>query len=175
MQTVGIHPQYIYNIEEQEKELTEAVKRKEIVAIGEAGLDKSLRLSIETQKKLFITQARLAESTGKPLIIHCVRAWNEIIDLHKLLRPSVAWIAHGFRGKPELATQLLKHDFYLSFGLKFNPDTLAVTPYNRLFAETDASGASIKEAYSLIASAMQTDEMLIAEHVKRNVSCVFNV
>jgi TatD DNase family protein len=122
-----------------------------VVAIGEAGLDKRCSTNAELQRKAFIEMALLAEQIQKPLIIHCVKAWQEIIALHKSLLPSVPWMIHGFRGKPALAQSLLDQGFYLSHGDKFNPDSVRVTPLNRLCIETDESTVSIETLYRQIA------------------------
>jgi TatD DNase family protein len=85
------------------------------------------------------------------MIIHCVKAWQEIIALHKTLHPSVPWMIHGFQGKPELALSLLNQGFYLSYGAKFNPEALRVTPFYRLCIESDESAVAIEKLYHSVA------------------------
>ena len=53
------------------------------------------------------------------------------------------WIIHGFRGKPQLAQQLLNNGFYISLGEHFNPQTVTIIPTNRLLFETDESTLDI--------------------------------
>lgn len=136
--SAGIHP---YDATEATDTawqwLEDVCRRPEVVAIGEAGLDR-LRVGFpEPQTEIFIRQALLADEVDKPLIIHCVRAWGELIGLKRRLKPSLPWIIHGFRGKPALARQLLDAGFHLSFGKKYNPDSLALTPPSRRYGETD--------------------------------------
>lgn len=109
-----------------------------VVIIGECGIDK-LKGVGEIQQQIQLTKlhAQLAERVGKPLLLHIVGAWNEIIALHKEIKPSQPWIIHGFRGKPQLAKQLINAGFYISLGSKFNPLTEAVIPAERLLRETD--------------------------------------
>jgi TatD DNase family protein len=73
------------------------------------------------------------------------------MGMKKRMQPKQAWIIHGFRGKPELAKQLLKMGFNLSFGEKFNPLSVDVTPLNQLCIETDTSFMKIEDIYQTIA------------------------
>lgn len=108
------------------------------LAIGEAGLDTlHSPLPVERQIELFRRHYELSERLAKPLIIHCVKAWSTLIGLHNLWKPTQPWIIHGFRGKPQLARQLLDHGFYLSFGLRYNQESYDITPLSRRFRETD--------------------------------------
>lgn len=138
--SIGIHP---WNTPLATPQLLAALEaeaaRPEIVAIGEAGLDKLKGGPLDKQIELFEKQVALSEKLAKPLIVHCVRAWAELLEVHRRLRPRQPWIIHGFRGKPQLARQLLANGLYLSVGEKCNPDTLAVIPPDRLLRETDDS------------------------------------
>lgn len=138
--SVGIHPWNTSNINPQTIEkLKTLASHPQIVAIGETGLDTLKGASINIQIDIFCLHVTLSEQYKKPLIIHCVKAFNEIIALKKLLHSSMPWIIHGFRGKPHLATQLLNNGFYISLGKHFNPHTAAIIPPDRLFFETDDS------------------------------------
>lgn len=110
-----------------------------IVAIGECGLDILRGASPKQQEDIFEQQALIAEQVGKPLIIHCVRATDRLLNIHRKLRPSVPWIVHGFRGKPETAMQLLRAGMLISLGEHFNPATAATLPEGSYFIETDDS------------------------------------
>ena len=92
---------------------------------------------MELQLTVFKAQVRLSEEYGLPLIIHCVKAMDELLGSEKEFRPQQAWIWHGFRGKPEQAMQLLKKGFYLSFGEYYPDETMQIVPDERLFLETD--------------------------------------
>lgn len=116
-----------------------------IIMIGECGIDTHRGAPIPRQIELLTQQAAIAQAAGKPLLLHIVGAFNEIIHLRQQLRPSEPWIIHGFRGKPQLAQQLLRHGFDLSLGQHFNPSTAAIIPASRLYTETDTSTLSIAE------------------------------
>lgn len=109
-----------------------------VVIIGECGIDKLRGIgSVDEQLDLTRRHAELSERLNKPLLLHIVGAWNEIMALRRQMKPTQPWIIHGFRGKPQLARQLLDAGFYISIGEKYNPETLAVIPENRLFRESD--------------------------------------
>lgn len=99
--------------------------------------DESREEILARQTELLRIHFELSETLGKPMILHIVRAFSEIIALKKLWHPSRPWIIHGFRGKSQLARQLLDHGFYLSFGPRHNPASLSITPTSRLLHESD--------------------------------------
>ena len=139
--SVGIHP---WSTERpiclsELKQLVRDARDARVVAIGEVGFDRLHGGSIDAQRRLFRFQARLAAQLAKPLIIHAVHANDILLEEAKALRPAPGmWIIHGFRGKPEAARQLLRAGFGLSYGLKYNPESFAITPEDRKYRETDA-------------------------------------
>lgn len=128
-----------------------AARRSDVVAIGESGFDR-LRGDMVLQRELFVQHARIADDLGKPLIIHCVRAWNDLLQARRDMEPHAPWIVHGFRGKPELARQLTDAGMYISLGERFNSAAAAVIPPERLLVETDESDLPI----DAIAAAINT-------------------
>ncbi|NLJ20356.1 MAG: hypothetical protein GX429_04465 [Bacteroidales bacterium] len=150
--SVGIHPWYAD--QENPEELTSLfcyASDKRWTAIGECGLDKNISVTFAVQKSIFERQISFSESLKKPLIIHCVGYFNELLEIRNRLRPSQLWIVHGFRGKPELAKQLLKTGISLSFGEKRNAASVSVTPIDRLYVETDESLLPVEQFYLEIA------------------------
>lgn len=142
--SVGIHP---WNTLDADENMLLQLKTmscdNRVVAIGETGLDALKGPSIEVQQNLFVKHIEISEQLSKPLLIHAVKTIDRIIALKREIKPCQPWIIHGFRGKPEQASQLLNHGFYLSLGQKFNPETAAMIPADRLFYETDESAQSI--------------------------------
>lgn len=126
---------------------------KNLYAIGECGMDKKTDVDLNIQRSVFLGHAILAKELNKPLIIHCVGAFNEIIELKHKITPSNPWIIHGFTGHPQLAEQLIKENILLSFGESiFREDqksgkSLAMLPPGTFFFETDESSRSIREIY----------------------------
>ena len=129
-----------------------------IKAIGECGLDRACDVDFEIQKEVFITQIELSEQIAKPLIIHAVRTYPDIISIRKETKAKQTWIIHGFQGNEQSAEQLLKHGIYLSLGdVLFKNETkakqlLQVIPTDMLFLETDVAERTIVEVYEKAAS-----------------------
>lgn len=171
--SVGIHPWYINNVHVQLAELEMLVFQPGVVAIGEAGLDKLAEPPLNIQEEVFLAQIALSEETGKPLIIHCVKAWAEIIEIRKRLKPRLPWVIHGFRGNSDLARQLLRQGLYLSFGEHFNPDALRVAWPGSLFAETDDKTDDIRSVYRQIACALDFSPEQVAAQIAENVRNIF--
>jgi TatD DNase family protein len=118
--SLGIHP---WDLKEElfKKQLLDlkslvSENLKTVKAIGETGLDALKGPELKVQVKAFKEQAMMAEEFGKPVIIHCVKRWNEIIQCKLELQPQVPWIIHGFRQNDAIAMSLLKHGFYFSLG-----------------------------------------------------------
>ncbi len=131
--------------------MTILLNYKQVIAVGECGLDKNTSVSFEKQLEIFEKHIHLSEINRLPLLIHCVGFSHEIIRLHQSVKPEQAWIIHGFRGKPDLALQFLKEGIYLSFGEKFNIESVKVTPIDRILIETDESEIPIEDLYQRIA------------------------
>lgn len=176
--TVGIHPWYL-NEKTFLEDLTvieNAIQKSNCKAIGECGLDKRIETSIEIQKKILIPQLLLAEKYKKPVILHCVAAYQEIIEIKKELKLTIPMVIHGFSKNSQVAESLVKNGFYLSFGkyLLQNPElenVLKTIPLNQLFLETDMIDQTIFEVYSKAERVLNINlEPIIEENYNR----VFN-
>lgn len=136
--SVGIHPWDTENATDADiGEIERLAADPRVVAIGETGIDMLRGASVEKQREIFERHIELSERLGKPLILHVVKAFPEIIRLRRLHKPRQRWIVHGFRGKPELARELLHHGFDISIGQVYNPAAAAIIPPECLFHETD--------------------------------------
>ena len=159
--SLGLHPWFI-QLETWEaawSNLVDLAKLSQVVAIGECGLDRNIDLPLETQISIFQKHIKFAESLQKPLVIHCVRAFSELIALKKDTKSKVPWIIHGFNKKEEVFQQLLKHDFYFSFGAAILSDrspilqAIATIPNGKFLLETDdRTDISIKQIYDRAAA-----------------------
>lgn len=155
--SVGVHPWNASCVSDLDLRVLRAMAASpRVVAIGETGLDTvhisydwvwsgeewtvdQTQPSLDLQEALLDYHVFLSEHLQKPLLLHIVKRFPEIIRLRNKLKPTQPWIIHGFRGKPGLAKDLLKFGFYLSYGEKFNPLSVAATPPSRLLIETDES------------------------------------
>lgn len=143
--------------------LVSLAKSSQVIAIGECGLDRNIALPMELQTSIFQKHIELAEVLQKPLVIHCVRAFAEIIDLKKNTQASTPWIIHGFNKKIPVFQQLLQHNFYFSFGSAILSDrslttqAIAIAPNGRFLLETDdRSDITIEQIYNRAAVLRRT-------------------
>ncbi|MBR3677656.1 MAG: TatD family hydrolase [Alistipes sp.] len=174
IKTLGVHPWHALNGDISAVEAGAV----EVDAIGEVGLDFVCDVPRERQISLFRAQLAIAERVGKPVVLHCVRAFEEVMKILSEHRLS-AVIFHGFIGSKEQAQRAVSEGYYLSFGERtfHSPKTVEAmrsTPLSHLFVETDESTTPIEEIYTKIAAlrGISTTELSIA--TKENFSRIFN-
>lgn len=153
--SLGIHPLKANEKESFDKEISEIEEKlayKNFLAIGEIGIDRRNLESLDKQIAIFKKIHVLSEKFEKPIIIHCVRAWSDLLAIRKNLKTHRTWIFHGFNGNITVAQQLINSECYLSFGknLLYNrklQETFQQIPSEYLFLETDDSPISIEDIY----------------------------
>ncbi|MDE6271968.1 MAG: TatD family hydrolase [Muribaculaceae bacterium] len=173
--SVGIHPWNVgpSGLSEAELEaLREAALRPDVLAIGETGIDKSRSgiAPLFAQMLAFKAHILLSEELAKPMILHCVKAHDIIISMRKEMKPEQKWIIHGFRGKPTILTQILAAGIDVSYGELFNADSVAMTPPERIFAETDESTLSIND---IINRLCETNPLIDISRISENIINLF--
>lgn len=170
--SVGLHPWHIDdNWEDKIEKLKKIAQHPLVVAIGETGLDSLKGPSLEVQEQVMQAHIDIATATGKPLVVHCVRTAQQVLKLWRdnPQAHDVAWVIHGFRGNENVARELLKAGFYLSFGAKFNGEALASTPLDHLLVETDDEPPStIKDVLKTVAAAKQCSTWRLRRTVRNN-------
>lgn len=133
--------------------------------------------SPEVQEAIFRAHVKASEESGKPLVIHLVKTLDRILHLRKELSPASPWIIHGFRGKPEIVRQLTSpggsNRIYFSIGEKFNRESVAAIPPDRLLVETDESARPPWEILTDIAAARGESPEKLTETVNTNFSRLF--
>lgn len=158
--SAGIHPwdttspitDYMWSL------LDQLLQHPRCVAVGEGGIDLTGKGGLMFQQMLVLRQlVDLSEKNNKPLIVHCVKGEDVILGLKRDLRPTQPWIIHGYRKKPESAVSLLRAGCMLSFGARFNANTLRSCPPERILAETDDSELSIEEIITGLNTARGSD------------------
>ena len=146
-------------------------------AIGEIGLDFACDVGCETQIGVFQAQLAIAERLQKPVVLHCVRAFEYImVTLEKYRLKAV--IFHGFIGSVEQAQRAVKQGHYLSFGERTfrSPKTIEAlrsTPLSQLFVETDESTTPIEEIYAKIAELRGVDIEELLRATEENFRRIF--
>lgn len=174
--SVGIHPWQVGRATDADFDrLAECATSGNVLMIGECGIDKLRGGELSMQTGVLERHIALSEQVCKPLVLHCVRASNELCRLRRQLRPSMPWIVHGFRGNAHVASQLLDAGFYLSYGERFNPEALAITPADRLLAETDESLLPIDEIHRRLAASRQIEVVEFVRHVEEVVKELLKV
>ncbi|MEE4114976.1 MAG: TatD family hydrolase [Marinilabiliaceae bacterium] len=177
--SVGAHPWFIDedNFDRYLLRVRDMSGSDNVIAIGETGFDKLKGPSVDLQRKAFERHFELAEELSKPLIIHCVRAWPEILAEKKRLKPKTPWVIHGFKGKKELAQQLCDKGFYLSAWVEWairpvSADTLNNIPPERLFLETDGFDIGIEPVYKVVAGYLGMEVEKLREQIYKNYTSI---
>ena len=178
--SIGIHPWYIdeNRLESDLKTIDEKLQLKECLALGECGLDKRIEVPMQLQIEVFEKQIALAEKHQKPLVLHLVAAFQELIEIKNRLKISVPIIIHGFSKNEQVANELIKNGFYLSFGkyLLRNPELESVfksVPNDKFFLETDTIDENLEEVYQLAAKYKSIKIEDVVEIVNSNFKTVF--
>lgn len=183
--SIGIHPWYIdeNRLESDLNIISEKLQLPECLALGECGLDKRIEIPMELQTSVFKQQLQLVQQTEKPIILHCVAAYDEVIAIKRELKVENPMIIHGFSKNEQVANSLLKNGFYLSFGKYLlrsrNIGTelekvFKFAPENKILLETDTVEESIYEVYEKAAfiKGISVDEMKAI--VFQNYTNIFN-
>ena len=178
--SIGIHPWYIVEdrLSDDLAILESKLEFENCLAFGECGLDKRIEIPLALQIQVFEKQLLLAERYKKPVILHCVAAFQEVIEIKKALKITVPMIIHGFSKNQETAKQLLDNGLYVSFGkyLLRNPDLASVfksVPNDRFFLETDTVEESIRDVYKLAAQYKNIEIEILKDTLHENFNSVF--
>lgn len=179
--SVGLHPWHIRQdtVESSLLWVEQNVTDEWVIAVGETGLDKAIQVSWPLQKAVFEKQLALAEKFGKPLIIHCVRSYSEMLAYRSKSDQKLPWIFHWFNASPEMANELIRKNCYLSFGhTLFNEKSKAfhvfkTLPAGRIFLETDDAGFTIQQIYERAAQVRGLTVQALARQIKENFTTCF--
>jgi TatD DNase family protein len=178
--SIGIHPWYIdeQRLEADLQIIESKLQEPNCLALGECGLDKRIEVPLELQQMVFEKQLLLAQHYKKPVVIHCVAAFQEVIAVKKRLKITVPMIIHGFSKNKQVAKELIDNGFYISFGkyLLRNPELEIVfvsIPNDRFFLETDTLKEGIEEVYALAAHYKNWSMDELQQQIKSNFAVVF--
>ena len=173
LRAAGIHPWDVENSSIDESIFQGAQ------AIGEIGLDYACKVNRQRQEEFFKQQLLIAQRLKLPVVIHCVRAFEQVL---KILQSYTlrGVIFHGFIGSKELATEVIKRGYFLSFGeLTFRSqktiEALRNTPLENLFLETDVSDIPIEEIYAKTAQITGVDMNTLIHSITNNYNKLFNI
>lgn len=178
--STGLHPWHIGKVNPETcfQAIELAAKQKNMLAIGECGLDRSIATEFSLQLSHFKKHIEIAEKYNKPLIIHCVRAFSDLIQLKKETKSSIPWLIHGYNGNMDTTKNLVRHGFYLSAGEKFlssesKHTVLQTIPNDRIFLETDDREISIEDVYLLASQILKIEENTLIKMIFNNFKTIF--
>ena len=179
----GIHPWALddadFQAEKALQTLEEKLKLPQVLALGEAGLDKMHKASFERQIELFERQIELSEALQKPMILHDVRSHNEIIALRKKHKAHQPWILHGFSGTEQDIKQLIGQGIYLSVGESLlYPErkiykSFKFIDFDYLFLETDMAEIGVETIYEAAANLLEMDLSALQTRIFSNFARLF--
>lgn len=177
--SAGLHPWYLSGWEQRLEALNGAAILPNLLAIGECGLDRLCGTDWLLQQSVFEAQIELANKVQKPLVIHCVRAFDEVLGILNRSKVEVPVIFHGFNNKPAVAKRLLDAGCYLSFGAAILGATAAAlvlpeVPEEKIFLETDDSPVTITEIYQKTAWLRNTSGEALILQIEHNFRTVFH-
>ena len=181
----GIHPWALdkadFQVDEALKKLKEDLQQPQVVALGEAGLDKMHKASFERQIELFERQIELSEALQKPMILHDVRSHNEIITLRKRHKARQSWILHGFSGTEQDVRQLIGQGIYLSVGESLlHPErkihkSFKFIDLDYLFLETDMAEIGVEKIYKAAADLLEMEMSTLQTRIFANFARLFRL
>lgn len=176
--TAGIHP---YNAAKYSganiEELFHPILQR-LSGIGEIGLDRSIDTSIELQTEVFVKQLGIASKEHLPAIVHCVKAYSDLLGVLKSFR-DITYIFHGFYGNMQVEEQLLQYKSFFSLGIRelSRPnasDKLRQIPLDRLLLETDNKECSIEETYKSTCEFFEIGMTELKEQIFNNFKLAIN-
>lgn len=174
--SIGIHPWSVSedSFLEQLEVLEYFASDSRVKAIGEIGLDKLKGPDLKLQEEVFLKQIRIAETVKKPIIVHCVKSFNELIAIKKVVRPKIPMVIHGFNRKADLAIELTQKGFFLSFGkaLMYSDlvkASLKSIPVSQVFFETDDDKeVSVREVYKVATKVLDMEIEELKDKIYQN-------
>ncbi len=179
--SIGIHPWYIDDnrLSLDLKSIEQKLQLNECLALGECGLDKRIDISFQKQTAVFQSQIKIVQNTIKPIILHCVASFQEVISIKKEMHIENPMIIHGFSKNKQVAKSLLDNGFQLSFGkyLLRNSELAEVfeyVPRESFFLETDTIEETIIDVYQKASTIKNIKIEDLKEVIKTNFNQIFN-
>jgi TatD DNase family protein len=174
--SAGLHPWDLTSdrVEKDFAVLSEVLLHPKVLMLGECGLDRNTRVDWHLQMQSFEKQAHLASQLAKPLIIHCVRSFPEIVRFKQQIKPTVPWLIHGFNNNAQILHQLLNNQFYVSLGsalLKNDSNAskgISTIPIEQLFLETDDKNCTISSIFVAASKLLDVSIEYLQEKIYSN-------
>ena len=105
------HPWRLPETFQAQPELADRLRRFD--ALGEIGLDRQRGPALPVQREYLRSYLQLAQELHKPVVLHVVRCFPEVLDLLRQFRLKA--MVHGFRGNARQLNELWRHGITVSF------------------------------------------------------------
>ena len=179
--SVGLHPWMVKenSWRDNVKAIASSGSLKKVMAIGETGIDKTIDTPVNIQRKAFMAQIEIAMELEKPVIIHCVKAYDELQSFRKNTSHKQPWIIHWYNASPQTGDDLIDKNCYLSFGVTLfkkqskGYKTFMQIPLDKVFFETDDANVSIDEVYTKAAELRGIELNNLKEIIIKNFNTCF--
>jgi TatD DNase family protein len=159
----------------------EKFSEKNVLAVGETGLDKLCSADFARQKEIFLQHIKIAQKTQKPLILHAVRAHAEIISVLKSEKFNYPYMFHGFNQNENILKLCSREkNAFFSFGTALfyrnsNAEkALQNTPLEKVFFETDDSSTGIEQVYEKAAQILGKTVAMLQKQTEENFEHFFD-
>ncbi len=162
--------------------------KKEIVALGEVGIDRKNEHKTNRQVEIFEKFIELSKEINKPLIVHSRKAEEEIISLLEQHNAKKV-IMHCFSGKKSVWQKIKDNKWYCSIPTncvksEYFQQLIAFMPITQLFAETDSpflspfkdkrnEPAFVVETYKIIAQIKKMELKEVENCLWKNYQDIF--
>jgi TatD DNase family protein len=174
--SIGLHPWHADASDREHKMdiIRRQISKPHVIAIGETGLDKIANPNYSLQQDVFEKHLAIASMAHKPVIIHCVRAYSEMLAYRAKSDLTIPWIFHWFNAHHQMAEQLIRKNCYLSFGkMLFEEKSKALQVFasidlERVFFETDDTGYSIRDIYTRASEIRNTSVEALKSQIMHN-------
>ncbi|PQJ22819.1 TatD family hydrolase [Tenacibaculum sp. SG-28] len=180
--SIGIHPWYINQgqIENDLQCIHKNISSKKCLAIGECGLDKKIDINFELQVEVLQQQIEISEKYEKPVLLHCVKSYNELLAIKKQRKPKQKWIVHGYHKNIHLARELLRNGIVLSVGAsllknKNLQEVVRSIDTENFLLETDNTAYSIQDIYYKFAALKGKNITEIQTEINYNFNNIFTL
>ena len=177
----GYHPWHLDQDSDELCSLHDLISSSKCLAIGETGIDRvNLSYSLKEQLSSFHKHIELSEQIQKPLIIHCVKGYSELLEAYKRYSPTQSWIIHDFNHNKDFLNAIRTKRIYISLGRNFferknskvNKATKDIE-LEKLFFETDEMNIEIYEVYKKFCDNTELEMKELKKNIKTNFEKVF--
>lgn len=178
----GAHPWYAnqFKGEDFKARVQKMVSAKNFLALGECGLDKIHHCPWKEQVQSFQSQLEVAREFQIPVvIIHCVRAYNEVLAQVSSSGFKGKLLFHDFNASKQMAQELLSRGHFLSLGKTLDRDNSKVRKYlskemlSNLLLESDDEEIKIEKRYEQLSGLLKLDQKTLKAKLWNNAITLF--